>query len=70
MRNVFLDFLGETQDSPRRKRRGIYEGYDLNVGRRKIRLVLLDVRFAKDTKSGDMVLLLIIHNSKIWCNFS
>lgn len=56
MRHVFLDFLGESKESPRRVRNGIYEAYDLNLGRRKIRLVLLDVRYAKDAKSGDMVI--------------
>ena len=56
MRHAFLDFLGESKESPRRTRNGIYEAYDLNLGRRKIRLVLLDVRYAKDAKIGDMVI--------------
>ena len=56
MRHVFLDFLGESKESPRRTRNGIYEAYDLNVGRRKIKLVLLDVRYAKNAKAGDMVI--------------
>lgn len=55
MKEVFLDFLDEKKGSPRRSRNGIYESYDINIGRRKIGLILLDTRYNKDIEQEDMV---------------
>jgi len=32
MQEVFLDFVEESPDSPRRKQAGIYDYYDINFG--------------------------------------
>jgi alkaline phosphatase D len=56
MKEVFLDFLDEKKDSTRRNRNGIYENYEINIGRRRLGLVLLDVRYNKDVENEDMVL--------------
>lgn len=32
MQQIFLDFLEESSDSPRRKQEGIYDFYDMNFG--------------------------------------
>ena len=32
MQQIFLDFLEESFDSPRRKQEGIYEFYDIDFG--------------------------------------
>ena len=48
---AFLDFLGEPEASPRRRRPGVYESYTFRgLGRdasRSVRLVLLDTRYFK-----------------------
>lgn len=42
---LFLDFLGEPADSPRRKRHGIYDARSFGPDGKKVLVVLLDVRF-------------------------
>lgn len=44
-RTVMLDFFGEPQDSPRRKRSGIYQSYTFGESPRKVQLILLDLRW-------------------------
>lgn len=45
--NIFCDFFNEPQDSPRRRRKGIYESYDLGRPPHTVRLILLDTRYNK-----------------------
>jgi hypothetical protein len=33
MQQIYLDFVDEPKDSARRKRKGIYEKYDINIGK-------------------------------------
>jgi alkaline phosphatase D len=42
---LFLDFWGEPEDSPRRKSAGIYEAYYYGPEDRKVQIILLDTRF-------------------------
>jgi hypothetical protein len=47
MRDSYLDFLGESKQSKRRSREGIYESYYL--GKKNFaKLVLLDIRYSRD----------------------
>ncbi len=46
---LFLDFLEEPPQSPRRQQQGIYTSYVLGKGDRQIKLLLLDGRFHRDT---------------------
>lgn len=68
MQEVFLDFVEESVDSPRRKQEGIYDYYDIVfgyfpikfslikvIGRRSIRIILLDVRYHKNLDTSDIV---------------
>lgn len=51
MRKLYLDFLKEPEDSPRRTRKGgIYESYFLDK-EEKVKLILLDNRWALDELS-------------------
>eukprot|EP00347_Sterkiella_histriomuscorum_P005565 403356122 len=58
-KQVYLDFLDEPQDSPRRHRgdnTGIYEDYQIKLRKDfSVRIILLDVRFSKtkETLLGD-----------------
>ena len=47
---LWLDFIEEPKDSPRRKRPGIYDSYYLG-DKTKIKVILLDVRYFKDDVS-------------------
>ena len=47
---IYLDFLDEPEDSPRRKKEGIYESYYIG-DKTKIKVILLDVRYFKDEPS-------------------
>ena len=47
---LYLDFLDEPEDSPRRKKEGIYESYFIG-DKTKIKVILLDVRYFKDEPS-------------------
>lgn len=55
VQNIFLDFLGEPEDSPRRTREGVYDAYRI-VSRdqpaREVHLILLDNRYHR-TEGGD-----------------
>ena len=56
---VFLDFLGEPLDSPRRERAGVYAHHTFrNLGRRgnrSARLILLDTRFHQRPEKGELL---------------
>ncbi|RHY02078.1 hypothetical protein DYB25_003319 [Aphanomyces astaci] len=45
---LFLDFIGELEDSPRRKQAGIYTSYTFGSGDQAVKLLLLDNRYHKD----------------------
>lgn len=47
-KNFFLDFLGEPEDSPRRSRPGLFWSHTIGPPGRRIKLILLDIRFNKD----------------------
>ncbi len=54
---ALLDFLDEPADSPRRSQEGVYVSYEFGSGDRKVKLLLLDVRFHREdpkTPGGDM----------------
>jgi alkaline phosphatase D len=46
---ALLDFLGEPPDSPRRAREGVYTSYDVGPDGRKVRVILLDVRYHRES---------------------
>jgi len=48
-----LDFLQEPAGSPRRRQEGIYAAYEYRVGRRKVKVILLDDRYFQDTLFRD-----------------
>ncbi|MRG44200.1 alkaline phosphatase family protein [Chitinophaga sp. SYP-B3965] len=50
---IALDFLGEKKNSPRRKQEGIYTSYNYKVGRKTIKVILLDVRYNQDPIERD-----------------
>jgi alkaline phosphatase D len=58
-KQVFLDFLGEPSDSPRRDRAGVYAHHTFrNLGRRRnrsARLILLDTRFHQRFDKGELL---------------
>lgn len=43
-----LDFLGEPPHSPRRKQEGIYAAYEYKIGKKLLKVILLDVRYHQD----------------------
>ncbi|WP_439881859.1 alkaline phosphatase D family protein [Pontibacter sp. MBLB2868] len=45
---LFLDFMGVPGNAPVRKQPGIYRSYLLGDGNKKIKLILLDVRYFRD----------------------
>ena len=47
--DLFLDFLGESVDSPRRQRSGIYTSYTYGSGDNEVKVILLDTRFNKES---------------------
>ena len=49
---LFLDFIEEPQDSPRRNRDGVYTSYDFGEGDQRVKIILLDNRFSKGLESG------------------
>lgn len=51
-----LDFLQEPAGSPRRKQEGIYASYEYPVGRRKVKVILLDDRYFQDPLFRDSAL--------------
>lgn len=48
----FLNFIGEPMESPRRQQNGIYTSYEYGKGEKKIKVILLDVRYFKDLDPG------------------
>ncbi|QGJ68557.1 Phosphodiesterase/alkaline phosphatase D [Planctomycetales bacterium 10988] len=42
---VFLDFLKEPQDSPRRQQEGVYTSYEIGPVEKRVQLILLDTRY-------------------------
>ncbi|WP_187631939.1 alkaline phosphatase D family protein [Hymenobacter lutimineralis] len=51
-----LDFFEEPASSPRRRQEGIYAAYEYPVGRRKVKVILLDDRYFQDTLYRDKAL--------------
>ncbi|KAL4159991.1 hypothetical protein PRNP1_000563 [Phytophthora ramorum] len=55
---VFLDFMGEPEDSPRRKQEGIYTSYTIGSGEKTVKFILVDNRYHRDnygTKNGTLL---------------
>lgn len=46
---LMLDFLDEASDSPRRKQQGAYASYIFGLGENKVKVILLDTRYHRDT---------------------
>lgn len=44
----FLNFLGEPENSPRRRQQGIYTSYTYGSGKRSVKLILLDTRYHRE----------------------
>lgn len=58
-KQIFLDYLGEPTDSPRRTRDGVYEAYYLGEDK-AVKVILLDVRYNRDerislNRTGDIL---------------
>ncbi len=51
--SLFLDFIGEPPDSPRRKQEGVYVSYRFGAEERPIRIILLDERYFRDRPGPD-----------------
>ncbi|KAB2634034.1 hypothetical protein D8674_043041 [Pyrus ussuriensis x Pyrus communis] len=54
---LLLDFLGEPQDSPRRKQDGVYASYTLGPIGRLVKVILLDTRYHRDPLRSDGTIL-------------
>tara|TARA_B110000977_G_scaffold9004_2_gene11953 strand:- start:3798 stop:5381 length:1584 start_codon:yes stop_codon:yes gene_type:complete len=58
-KEVFLDFLGEGKDSPRRQRQGVYAHHTFRGlgthANRSARLILLDTRFHQRLEKGELL---------------
>ncbi|DBA02374.1 TPA: hypothetical protein N0F65_007193 [Lagenidium giganteum] len=55
---IFLDFMNEPDDSPRRKQQGIYASYTVGKGDQTVKFILVDNRFNRDpygTPNGDFL---------------
>ncbi|MDF7813719.1 alkaline phosphatase D family protein [Hymenobacter sp. YC55] len=50
---VALDFLQEPANTPRRQQEGIYTSYEYKVGKKKVKVILLDDRYFQDTLYRD-----------------
>jgi alkaline phosphatase D len=46
---LFLDFMDEPDDSPRRKREGVYDSYVFGPANRRVQFILLDTRYFRST---------------------
>ena len=46
---ILLDFLDEPATSPRRNQEGVYASYDYGIAENKIKVILLDTRYHRDT---------------------
>lgn len=49
---LFWDFIGEPQASPRRKQRGVYSAHTYGPVGRQVKVLLLDVRYHQDSLQG------------------
>ena len=47
-KTLFLDFIDEAKDSPRRSQEGIYAAYTFGPVGKQVKLILLDVRYFRD----------------------
>ncbi|KAF6160904.1 hypothetical protein GIB67_025439, partial [Kingdonia uniflora] len=54
---LMLDFLGEPQDSPRRKQAGVYSSYMFGPKGKQIKVILLDTRYHRDPLRSDGTIL-------------
>ncbi|MFK7852186.1 MAG: alkaline phosphatase D family protein [Akkermansiaceae bacterium] len=45
---IFLDFFGDAEDSPRRKREGVYGSYTFGTPGKMCQIILLDTRYFRD----------------------
>ncbi|GAB9463132.1 hypothetical protein Gpo141_00000605 [Globisporangium polare] len=55
---IFLDFMNEPADSPRRKQEGIYTSYTVGAGDQTVKFILVDNRYNRDsydTVGGDLL---------------
>ncbi|CAH0491319.1 unnamed protein product [Peronospora farinosa] len=55
---VFLDFIGEPKDSPRRKQKGVYTSYTIGSDEQTVKFILVDNRYHRDsygTKNGTLL---------------
>jgi hypothetical protein len=52
---LFLDFIHERHDSPRRTRNGLYDSYTFGPIGKRIKLILLDTRFFQSETPGDLL---------------
>jgi alkaline phosphatase D len=48
---LFLDFIGEPADSPRRRREGIYDAHLFGPSRQRVQVILLDTRYYRSLLS-------------------
>ena len=55
-KRLFLDFLGEPTDSPRRTRDGIYTSYEFGEASKKVKIILLDNRYFKNLETSASML--------------
>ncbi|PRY05700.1 alkaline phosphatase D [Pontibacter ummariensis] len=46
---LFLDFMGVPKDAPVRKQEGIYRSYTIGEGEQKVKVLLLDERYHRDS---------------------
>lgn len=56
-RRLFLDFIDEPKDSPRRKQAGIYTSYVFRAAEKRIKVILLDLYYNADEPGPDSDLL-------------
>ena len=49
-RDLFLDFLNVSKESPRRMRRGVYASHDFGSGNESVRVILLDTRYDRSNQ--------------------
>lgn len=54
---LFLDFIGEPKDSPRRKRPGIFTSYVFGPAGKQVKVILLDTRYHREKpgKNADIL---------------
>ena len=50
---VFLDFLGVPQSSPRRQREGVYAAHNYSIGKGSVKVLVLDTRYFRSELKAD-----------------